>query len=186
MLLSSDGKSYDAGRIAGGGLLTALVLVFILISYLSPTADLALMSMASLGIAVAVVRYGFRTAIIVFLASGLISAVWPGIFFSLPFLLIFGPWPLIKAYIENRFKNPTAVIAKQLIATVIFVIAGVLYLLIFSVDPSDITNIDLLANLPKPAFWLAILVIAEIGFYLYDWALTLLITIYMRRLNGRI
>jgi hypothetical protein len=82
-------------------LLTAIVLLFILMSYLSPTADLALMSCASMGIAVAVVRYGYRTAIIVLIASGLIAAVWPGIFFSLPFLLLFGPWPLIKAIMER-------------------------------------------------------------------------------------
>lgn len=186
MLLNSDPKANTTGNIAGGGLLAALVLIFILLSYISPTADLALMSCASLGIAVAVVRYGFRTAIIVLIVSGIISSIWPGILFSLPFLLLFGPWPLLKAVIEKRYNKIAALFLKQLCATIIIIIAGATYLFIFHIDLRSIIQVDLLAGLPNMIFWLVILLTAEVAFCLYDWALTLLITIYMRRLNGRI
>lgn len=186
MLLNSEGKTYESKTIAGGGLLTAIVLLFILMSYLSPTADLALMSCASMGIAVAVVRYGYRTAIIVLIASGLIAAVWPGIFFSLPFLLLFGPWPLIKAIIEKSFGKVAVVLLKQLAATVLLIVAGSIYILVFQIDLRSLLNIEAFAMLSDIAVWLILLAAAEIMFYLYDWALTLLITLYMRRLNGRV
>lgn len=186
MLLSSEGKSYDTGKIAGGGLLTALVLLFISLSYLSPTADIALMSLASLVIAIAVVRYGFRIAATVLLASSLISAVWPGIFFALPFIILFGPWPLIKAWIEKKHNQAAAVLFKQLAATFLLAVASILYLQIFRIDPRMLIPLEVIAKLPGFWFWLAILAVAEIVFCFYDWALTLLITIYMRRIDGRI
>lgn len=186
MLLTSKGKNYDTEKLAGGGLLTAIVLLFILLSYLSPTGDLALMSCASLGIAVAVVRYGFRTAIIVLIASGLIAAVWPGIFFSLPFLLLFGPWPLLKAIMEKRFGKVAVFLLKQLAATVLLIFAGSIYILVFQIDLRSLLNVEAFVMLSDISFWLLLLVAAEIMFYLYDWALTLLITFYMRRLNGRV
>lgn len=186
MLLGTDGRSSDTGKIAGGGLLTAMILIFILFSYLSPTADLALMSCASLGIAIAVVRYGYKTAIVVLLASSFISAIWPGVFFSLPFLILFGPWPLLKALIEKRNSKLAVVLLKQLAATILLLLAAMVYMLIFQVDPRELLKLELIAGMPELVVWLIAIAAAELVFYLYDWALTILITIYMRRLNGRI
>ncbi|MDW7658748.1 MAG: hypothetical protein SCM11_16390 [Bacillota bacterium] len=93
-------------EIAYGGMTGALILLALTASAWLPTADLALLSITSLALAIAVIETGRRSAWIIYAATGLISLAWPGLAFSWPFLIFFGPYPLLRASLDSRF-TPT-------------------------------------------------------------------------------
>lgn len=182
-------------RLATGGLMAALIMVFLLVSSISPTGDLTIMSLASVCIAVTVMRTDLKTAVYVYLVSALIAIIWPGLIFSVPFIFVFGPWPLAKALLERRlflvekigFRQQLPVkLVSQLIMTVMAGLAAIVYLFILNVNPLNLTAYPWLKNLPQVWVIIVLFAAAQIVLWFYDWALTLLITWYTRRLHTRV
>ncbi|NLC83536.1 MAG: hypothetical protein GX749_00460 [Ruminococcaceae bacterium] len=167
------GKEHDRARQAAlGGLLSALAMLFISFSAVSPTADFALFTMASLCIAIAVIEYGIRFGTLIYLAVSILASIWPGIALAWPFLAYFGFFPLLKAFSEKRWPRIPAAIFKLTISIAI-VLLGVLFFAI----PYLQSYVALYGYWFMPAallFSMAVILV-------YDYALTLLITIYRQR-----
>lgn len=163
----------QARAIALGGLLAALAIVFLVIGAISPTADLSLLALSSLPVAVAVIELNYRRALLVYLAVSLISLAWPGIAFSYMFIFFFGLFPILKAVFEMRLQRPTAALAKQLSANALVLLAAWLF-------AGDI----ILAQAAVWGWWYipALAVLLQVVILVYDYALSLLISFYLDRL----
>lgn len=167
-------------NVARGGILSALILMAIGASALLPTADLALFSLTSLGMAVAVIELDQRRAWVVFLAVAALTLIWPGWLLSYPFWTFFGIFPILKAVCENRLTRPQARLAKQTAANILLAAAAVLVILVL--------RLDLLpAWLDQAAWWLWLLAFLALqaAILVYDYALSVMITFYLSRLHGR-
>ena len=92
-------------KLAFGGIATALVLIAVSASYVSPTADLALFTISSFFIAMVVIETDFITGFSAYLASGILITAFFGIYYSAPFLVLFGLYPLLKGVLEKRMKR---------------------------------------------------------------------------------
>jgi hypothetical protein len=168
----------QAARLAArGGLLTALGLLLIAASALSPTADLALFSLTSLCIAVAVIELGQKQAWIVFLAIALLSLIWPGWFLSYPFWTFFGIFPIIKAALESHFAPWPARLLKQTAANLLLAAAAFIFVRTILLDQAG-----------RFGWWIwpALFLGLQVVIVIYDYALSLMITFYLNRLHGRI
>lgn len=159
-------------RIAYGGLLTALALLFLSLSAIAPTADLALMTLASLCIAIAVMEIGMTGALTVYAAVSLLSWLWPGIAFAFPFVTGFGLFPLIKAFAEKRWPRLPATIFKLGVSTALLVLTGAVFM-----REAVSGMIDQYGLVILPGLLLGSLVIVLV----YDYALSMLIVLYQRR-----
>jgi uncharacterized membrane protein len=159
-------------RIAYGGLLTAMALLFLSLSAIAPTADLALMTMASLCIAIAVMETGTTGALTVYAAVSLLSWLWPGIAFSFPFVTGFGLFPLIKAFAEKRWPRLPATLFKLGVSSALIVLTGFVFL-----REAVRGLVDRYGLFILPGLLLGSLAIVLI----YDYALSLLIVLYQRR-----
>ncbi len=173
-------------KIAIGGLSTALVLITISLSYISPTADLALFTLSSLFIAMVVIEADFRTGFSAYIASSLLITAFFGIYYSIPFIVLFGAFPLIKGLIEKYFPLIFAIICKS----IYFILIGIGVLFLFReqldlaltkwnkfipfLNSSDFKGISI------------ILLIILIGLFVYDYAFTLLISFYNKRISSKI
>ncbi len=170
-------------RVAISGISAALILLFITASYLSPTADLVFYTMASLCIALAVIYAGYRAGLSTYAASSVLIFLIFGIWHVLPFLFLFGIYPILKGLIESRMKKAAAFAAKSACfgaaATAGYLLfAGAiektpLYAMVRSWLPASGTG-SLAAILCLAAF---IVLLA------YDAALTLLIAVIAGRLD---
>ena len=155
-----------------GGLLSALSLLFLVVSAFAPTLNLALMTLASLCIAIAVMELGTRQALIVYLTVSAIAVAWPGIAFSYLFLTFFGSFPLFKAFAEKRWPRFPAAIFKLIISAILLAVTAALF-----VWPAVFGFMD---QYGLPA--LIMLSILGLGLVLvYDYALSLLIVLFRRR-----
>ena len=161
----------NARKIAYGGICAGLALLAMLAVRLLPTADLALYALASLCVAIAVVETGMSGGTAVWLAASFLSMTIVHISTGLPFFLLFGPFALIKAMVESRFAGKVFAAGLKLAAGNLLAAGTVLvFVLILDMDP---------AGLPLP--WWAIALLVQPVVLGYDYALTLLITLYVRR-----
>ena len=161
-----------AQRLALGGMLAALALLFLFISSVSPTADLALMTLASLCVAIAVIEHGFGGALLLYVVISLLSVGWPGIAFSWPFIGFFGIFPLVKSFAERRWPRLPAAIFKLTVSAALMLVATLLF------------GIPMLHDLAsRYGGWVVptILFGGLAVILVYDYALTLLITLYVNR-----
>lgn len=160
-------------QISIGGLMTALILVFMAIKQLLPTGDIALLALMSLCIAIAVIELGVKPAIVVFAAASLLSLAWPGIAAGYPFIVIFGPYPLIRAVIDRMFGRVTALLLKLLAGNILAVIAAAFFAW---------TAIGELAD-KYTLFWYLVPIGLQVIILVYDYALGLLIQVYFNRIK---
>ncbi len=170
-------------KLAIGGIAVAMVLIAISISYISPIADLALFTLSSLFIAMVVIETDFMTGFAAYLASSILLTAFFGLYFSLPFLVLFGLYPLLKGLLEQKMKRVFSYGVKTLYFGVL--IAAVQ--LIFNQETMlALTKWNQL--LPSgfqsavPSVWVLMLVTILVLF-LYDYALSLLIGFYQKRIR---
>jgi hypothetical protein len=161
-------------QISLGGMLTAIILLLLTAKLYLPTADLALLALTSLALAIAVIELGPKQALIVYLAAALLSLAWPGLAVSFPFVIVTGPYPLIRALIDKMFGRLPAMLLKLVAGNMLVALAAV-----FFVWP----EISSLAD-RYTLFWYVMPFAVQAGLLIYDYALSLLIQFYMRRVKG--
>lgn len=165
-----------SGRdISYGGILTALIILFMIVSAWSPTADLALYSLTSLCMAIAVIEIGLVKSLVVWLAASLLGLVYPGLQLTGPFIVFFGTYPLVRALIDTKWPRFRAWLIRHLAGLFMLAIGLALFLLP-TVDGWTTRWGDWLWLLIPPAGIMLML--------FYDYALTLLIQLYHRRIRG--
>lgn len=170
------GKHSRSRSVAYGGMMGAFILLTLTASAWLPTADLAILSLSSLALAIAVIETGLPIGWILYGATGLISLAWPGLAFSWPYLLFFGPYPLLRAIFDSRLKPHQARLIRLLTGLLLAIIAASLF-----------GAVILQENLQRYGRWLWILlpfgIVVIIG--LYDAALGMLIQLYSTRLRKK-
>lgn len=162
-----------AGRIALVGLLTALSLLFLYLSSVSPAARLGIVAIAGLVPAAAVVSAGIPAGFFCYAATGLLGLlVSPDKGNTLLYLFFFGLYPMAKALIERTRKLPLEWLLKVILFN------AVLTLLWFVLQNA------LLSALPDyfDQIWLVYLV-GNLAFVIYDLGFSKLIAFYVARVD---
>jgi hypothetical protein len=164
-------------RVSLGGMLTAVALAAVIAAFYSPTADIALYSLASLCTAIAVIELGFRGGIAVYLAASLLGLAFPGLAAVMPLIVFFGPYPLARAFADSRLARTPAFWVRLLAGNVL----AALSVILFAWEP-----VSGLAEKTGLLFWPALIIGAEAFLLVYDFALGLLISLYITRIRRKI
>ncbi len=162
-------------KLALGGICLALTVVFLFGGSMVPGVEMTLYAISSLFIAVMIMETGVKGGIALYAAAVLLGfLIVPSKLGVLPYACFFGPYGVVKFYIE-KIKNPVG----QVILKVVFFGAAVTVALMAFQGM-------LLGNMDIPDFPVAILIIAGILFLLlYDVIYTLLIRLYGERFKQR-
>lgn len=169
-------KRFTGRDVSYGGVLTALILVFLALSALSPTADLAFFSLTSLCIAIAVIELGIGKALIVWLAATLLGLAYPGLQLVWPFVFFFGTYPLLRGLIDQKLTRKAAFWLRHGVGLILLAVGITLFMLPLLIEWTGRFGVWLRFAVP-PA--LAILMLV------YDYTLTLLVQLYYRRIRSR-
>ena len=93
---------YSAKMTALAGMLAAVALVIQLLASLIPSGWTALAAVAGLAVAVAVSAAGYTSAVLCYVASGLLSLILiPGKHVAVLYVCLFGIYPLLKSLFEK-------------------------------------------------------------------------------------
>ncbi len=179
--MKNSGINKSTMRIAICGVVSALGLVLMMITSLIPVGTYALPCMAGLFIIAVVIEYGYKWALGVYVVVSVLS-----LFLSADkeaavfFIMIFGYYPILKSVIESKLKNK---LIQFLLKLVVFNAAAVIAFFIttalLSVPAEEYTIMGM--YLP-----LVFLLMGNVMFIIYDYAVTLLAFQYINRLRGKL
>ncbi|BCZ47425.1 hypothetical protein psyc5s11_34920 [Clostridium gelidum] len=156
--------------IAESGLLVALTLVILYATSVIPINTLSILTVASCLIPISIIRTSIKNTILVYIASSVLSffLVRPNI--ALYYTLFFGVYGIIKYFIEKAKNIPLEIFLKLISFNILL---GIIYFitknLLVVISP----------DLPLWILWLG----AQIVFLVYDYALTLAISFFLKRFN---
>ena len=159
--------------IAESGLLIALTLVILYATSIIPISTLSILTVASCLIPVSIIRTSIKNALLVYIASSILSFFLVKTNIALYYTLFFGIYGIIKYLIEKAKNIPLELLLKLIAFNILL---GVIYLITKSF--LDISS----SNFPLWMLWLA----AQIVFLVYDYALTLAISFFLNRFNKHI
>lgn len=157
-------------------LAAALAVAFLYLTALLPTARLAVICLASVCVILVRMNCGPRWAAGCYASSAILAMLLlPEKGPALLYAAFLGYYPLIKLETERFRRLPVRWAVRLALFNLIF---WLLYFLAGGLIG------ELLPGLP--ADWMILLAAANAGFVLYDYALTQVILIYIRKIDGRI
>lgn len=168
--------SKGAGKVALGGILTALALVFLYLSAFVPTGQVGIAAVAGLFPMAGVISAGISTGLFCWAAAGILAMILvPAKGTVLLFLLFLGIYPVAKSLIE-RLKN--------------LILEWIIKLLVFNADLLLCLNLVgalLMGSVPQQLqelwlFWPA----ANVVFVVYDIGLSKLAAAYRERVDRQL
>ncbi len=179
--MKSNGVKKSTFRIALCGIIAALSLALMMISALIPVGTYAIPCFSGIIIAAVVIEYGCKWAIGVFAVVSLLSAFFAGDKEAvLYFITLFGYYPILKGVIESRLKSK---LVQYILKFAVFNAAAIgsffaaTLLLAVPVEEFEICGV----YLP----WV-FLIAGNVFFILYDYAVTVFVVQYVRRLRDKL
>ncbi len=161
-----------AKKIAFGGVMAALSAVMLYMASILPTLRLAVCFIASAVICITMIKYGAREAVAVYLAVSAVSLIiMPDKLIPFGYILFFGNYPIVKAFLE-RVNKVKAEWGLKIIVFVIYALAAYAGMKLFF---SGAVNVPF-------SEWL--IIIGAVGVAcIYDVALSLFISEFNRRFS---
>ena len=165
-----------SGNITLGGILIALTIIILYSASILPVSTISVLTIASAIVPVCIIRSDVNTAVMVYLASSIISVFFIPLNIWLLYTLIFGGYGIVKYFIERLRKEKVEILLKLAKA-----ILGIDVLLAAEKIISKYIAVGgrLLSGV---LYW----GIGAVVYYLYDYAMTLIITFYMERIHNKI
>jgi len=158
-----------SSNIARGGVSVALLVLLIYIASIAPSSKLTILTVSSAIIPYSIITTNTKNSFIVYVAASILSLILIGPKAeTISYLLFFGLYGFLKYYIEKVNKPLYEIILKLVYFNVTLFILYSLYTKFFT-------------TLISGAFPLYImLLLAQIAFFVFDYALTIIIN-YMRK-----
>ena len=167
-------------KVALGGVLGALSLVCMLLTII-PTATYALPAIAGVVLMPLVVEWGARFGFTVYAAVSVLALIMaPDKEAALLFVAFFGHYPIIKALAEKHIRQLSIRWCVKFAVFNVCVVAAyalLIWVFAFPMDGFEVFGIS--------ALWL-LLLFGNVVFWLYDVALTRVITLYIYRLRNHL
>jgi len=156
--------------IAENGLLVALTVVLLYVASIIPISKLSILTVASCLIPISIIRTSIKNTILVYIAASVLSFFLVPINIALYYTLLFGTYGIIKYFIEKSKNIPLELLLK-------LIAFNILLAIIYFITKSFLLVIS--PDLPLWILWLG----SQIIFLVYDYALTLAISFFLKRFN---
>ena len=158
-------------KITLGGICLALAVIFMFAATFVPGVELTLFAISSLFTAVVIIETGNPKSFLMFAGASILGLVLiPNKVAIIPYVVLFGYYPILKFYIEKIKSGIMQVVCK----TIYFAAVLSLGLLAFKSVIAQSINL--------PDYPVALLIVAgTLVMLLYDFVLTFLINWYIRR-----
>lgn len=169
-----------SGKIALGGLLTALGVVLMFLTGLIPIGTYALPAIAGVLLIVAVIEIGAKWAWMIYAAVAVLSLLFAADKeASLLFVLFFGYYPVLKSFLERISNKVLSWISKFAVFNVAVVACFFLAVNFLQLPEDSFTVFGI--YLP----WV-FLILGNAVFLIYDIALSGLVATYVEKLHHRV
>ena len=172
--------------LALGGILIALTTIILYSTSILPISTISILTVASAIIPICIIRSNVKNAVFVYIASSMLAFFIAPINISVMYILFFGIFGVVKYYIESLDKIVLEYILKLIFFNIVFLI-GFIFM-------QSILGVNLVAGLEvmianfvdtsiKSTTLILVWVIIQPVFLIYDYAMTMIIDFYMKRIH---
>ena len=169
-------------RTALGGLLSALSIAFMLMGSLFPFATYVVPVISSVTVLYFCIEYSINHALLVYIVISTLSIFFvPDKETAFVFSFIFGPYPILKSLFEAKTKKITCWFIK---ITSFNIEVFITYFLLLKIFVSSVLVNEFMSY--GSFMLIAIIVVGNMTFIIYDIALTKVIYIYFKRIRPHI
>ena len=168
-------------QVALGGLSASLCLVFMMLTAMIPFATFALPALAGMVLISVVVELGYSSAILVYVATSLLSLIIvPDKEAAIMFVAFFGYYPILKGKLDGIRSKILALISKLAVFNCSVVAAYWLLIHLFGID-------DVLEEVGPFGRYsvLVLLLLGNVVFLVYDFATTQIAQAYLHVFRPR-
>lgn len=169
-------------QLVTGAMLSALTLIILYLTFLLPTNTLSLLTLASAIGPIALIRANVKTSLLVYIVSSVLCLVLMPPNISTLYILFFGIYGLLKYFIEKLNHLALEWLLKLAFFNSVFYI-GFNVITMF-ISPHAFDGLVVLFNkfIPNVPYGdlLILIVLGQIAFIIYDYALSLLIDTYYK------
>ena len=167
-------------KIAVGGIMAALSLVFLFLLSVFPSATLAAPAVAGILTVLAVLELNKKWALGVFSATAILSVlIIPSKEAAILYVVFFGYYPVLKSVLESRIsKKWLEIIIKTVFFCVVMLISYALMIKFVGIEFEEIDKYGM-AAVP------VLLIMGAVAFIGYDYCLTLFVSEYIRKWQKR-
>lgn len=158
-----------SNNIAQSGIIIALTLAILYSTSLLPISTLSILTIASCLIPISIIRTTLKNTILVYLSCSILSFFLVPINICLLYTLFFGIYGIIKFFIEKLDNLFLEVILKLFIFNILLSIIYIIF--------KSFLGFEIEFSL------LILIVIAQIGFLIYDYALSIIISYFYNKIN---
>lgn len=163
----------NSKRMTTNAFFIALTIVILYLNLILPISTISILTLASFIIPITLIRNSIKDAILVYISSSIISFFLIPLNISLLYICFFGLYGIIKYFIEKLNKLYLEILLKLLFFNLMLILG---FFILKSFFPINIIKISI---------WLFI-ILSEIVFLFFDYALTLLISFYLQKLHKKI
>ena len=158
-----------SNNIAQSGIIIALTLAILYSTSLLPISTLSILTIASCLIPISIIRTTLKHTVLVYLSCSILSFFLVPINICLLYTLFFGIYGIVKFFIEKLDNLAFEVILKLCIFNILLFIIYIIFKLFlgFKIEFS----------------LLLFIIIAQIGFLIYDYALSIIISYFYNKIN---
>ena len=171
-----------------GGIMVALTSIILYSTSFIPINTLTILTLASAIIPICIIKSDIKTTIFVYIASSLIAFFIVPINISILYSIFFGIYGIIKFWAEKD-RSKFEVLYKIVFFNIAFIIGFILF--------ENILGIDIIGGIEqillrfinrdvKTITFALFLILANVVFLVFDYALTLIISFYMDRIHPKI
>ena len=158
-------------NIAKGGLFTALTIIFLYISSIVPTSRLFFIALAALMIPISIISTNIKNSVVVYAAASLLSLLLGLRGIAFMYIVFFGLYGFVKYYVEALRK----VVLEFVLKLLFFNSSIYLIYLIYKIFTFGLPKVNI------PMYY--VIVVLQVGFIIYDYAMTVLIFSIQKRLK---
>ncbi|HVI39245.1 MAG TPA: hypothetical protein VM577_01170 [Anaerovoracaceae bacterium] len=166
-------ERFDTKKVVTSGILLALSTITLLGATFVPGIELTLYALSSVYAAIIIIEFSVSTGWLFYFASVILAFILvPNVAGLIPYTIFFGIYAMIKYYIENlkKFSQPVEIIIKLVFCNLMFALGFIFFGTVF-------TGAIQIPNVALPI----ILIGAQVFFLAYDYILTLVIGLYLKR-----
>lgn len=158
-----------ASNIAQSGIIVALTLAVLYSASLLPISTLSILTIASCLIPVSIIRTSIKNTILVYLSCSILSFFFIPLNIALLYTSFFGIYGILKYFIEKLNNLIYEIIIKLIVFNILLFFIYYFFSAFIGFNP-------------QITFWL-LLIMAQAVFLIYDYALTIIISYFINRIN---
>ena len=175
--------------LALGGILIALTSVILYSTSIVPVSTISILTVASALIPVCIIRSNVKNATFVYIASSILAFFLVPINISTMYILFFGIFGIVKYYIERMDKIILEYILKIVFFNIVFLIGFILIQSILGINIIEGFQqivFRFLKTTSETTVLIILWVVIQPIFLIYDYAMTMIIDFYMKRIHKNV